>query len=373
MPKSSGLRQISWFDCPGGGQVHVEGDIAYIGHIEDGVGTSIVDVADPANPTLIAKVDVSPGYHAHKVRSANGLMLVNREKLRQSAVGRGGLGIYDVSEPTQPREITQWRCDGIGVHRFSFDGRYAYISPEIEGYRGNIVMILDLADPEKPEEVGRWWMPGQWIAGGETPSWDGRQHRCHHPIRHGDRLYVSYWHGGLVILDIQDLATPRLVSRFGWSPPYPWPAHSAVPVPFTIHGRRWLICADEDVDRRPAGAALEMAAFLRLVDATDELHPIPMSSFQVAGLHGFSHPLMTGCHQPVELIRGTEVPVAWFAQGLRIIDIADPMALKEVAYFVPDAPTPGVRVSTNDVFEDDRHIIFAIDRTRGMSILERSR
>ena len=35
------------------------------------------------------------------------------------------------------------------MHRFDFDGRYAYISPTAEGYVGNIVMILDLADPGK--------------------------------------------------------------------------------------------------------------------------------------------------------------------------------------------------------------------------------
>jgi hypothetical protein len=370
--QANGLHQVSWFDCPGGGQIHVEGNTAYIGHIDESVGTSIIDVSDPAYPKLLARIAAPTGYHAHKVRSANGLMLVNRESVVSDAAGRGGLGIYDVSNPGRPREITHWHCDGTGVHRFTFDGRYAYISPEVDGYRGNIVMILDLADPEKPREVGRWWMPGQWIAGGETPTWQRRQHRCHHPIRSGNRLYVSYWHGGHVILDIEDMASPKLVSHFGWSPPYPWPAHSSVPVPFEIYGRRWLICADEDVDRQPAGAALEMAAFLRLVDATDERRPTPVSSFQVADLHGRSHPLMTGCHQPVEVIRGTEIPIAWFAQGLRIVDIANPLAPKEVAYFVPDAPNPSIRVSSNDVFEDDRRLIFLIDRIQGMTVLERT-
>src|SRR5439155_224680 len=84
-----------------------------------------------------------------------------------------------------------------------------YLSPEMEGYVGNIMLILDLADPSRPQEVGRWWMPGQWTAGGETPSWSGRHHRCHHPIRLGNRLYVSYWHGGFVILDMEDIAKPR--------------------------------------------------------------------------------------------------------------------------------------------------------------------
>ena len=40
----------------------------------------------------------------------------------------------------------------MGVHRFTFDGRYAYISAELEGYIGTIVMILDLADPTHPRK-----------------------------------------------------------------------------------------------------------------------------------------------------------------------------------------------------------------------------
>src|SRR5256884_5805875 len=91
------------------------------------------------------------------------------------------LGVFDVSNPRAPREIAFWRSGGAGVHRFTFDGRYAYISPELDGYVGNIVMILDLEDPRRPREVGRWWMPGQWVAGGETPAWSGRAHRCPHP------------------------------------------------------------------------------------------------------------------------------------------------------------------------------------------------
>ena len=81
-----------------------------------------------------------------------------------------------------------------------------------------------------PTEVSRWWMPGQWIGGGEKPNWEKTAHRCHHPIRHGDRLYVSYWHGGFVILDIADLSRPKFVSGLDWSPPFPWPHVTAAPV-----------------------------------------------------------------------------------------------------------------------------------------------
>jgi hypothetical protein len=286
---------------------------------------------------------------------------------------RGGLGIYDVSEPSEPREVTFWACPGTGIHRFTFDGRYAYLSPCMEGYRNNIVVILDLADPAKPQEVGRWWMPGQWTAGGEEPGWTVRgpkEPRCHHPIRMGDRLYVSYWHGGGFILDISDISHPKTISSINWSPPFPWPTHSLVPVPFDIYGHRWMVVADEDVLPKDTDQPPEMPAALWMVD-TEESNPVAVSSYQVDGVAGRANPLMTGCHQPVETIRGNEVPCAWFAQGLRILDISNPLRLREVASYIPD-PAPGdKRVSSNDVYQDDRGLIYLIDRVRGLHIVER--
>jgi len=371
-----GVREIAHLDCPGGGQIVVDGSFGYIGHMRAPSGTSIIDLSDPARPRKIAHLEVPKGLHSHKVQAANGIMLVNHEIVSREIAAaeglRGGLGIYDISNPGNPKEITRWTCEGSGVHRFTFDGRYAFISPEIEGYLGNIVMILDLADPARPREVGRWWMPGQWTAGGEQPSWPGRQHRCHHAIRSGDRLYVSYWHGGGVILDIGDMSRPRQISGFDWSPPFPWPTHSIVPVPFAINGRRYLIVADEDVNPIDPEMAPELAAFIWILDATDETRPVPVATFQVEGVHGRRNPEMTGCHQPVEVIRGTEVPVAWFAQGLRFMDFSDPMRPRETAHYIPDPAAGESRVSSNDVFQDDRGLVYLIDRVAGLSIVERT-
>ena len=379
MAQGRGIREVSHFDCAGGGQVMVDGHHAYIGHITAPEGTTIVDVSDPKHPRRVAELRIGPGLHSHKARAANGIMLINHEidpmaRAPDRQDPPVGLGIYDVSDPGRPKKITFWNCAGNGVHRFTFDGRYAYLSPVMEGYLKNIVLILDLENPARPVEVGRWWMPGQWTAGGEARTYKEagpRTPRCHHPIRMGDRLYVSYWHGGGFILDISDMSKPKMISAIDWRAAFPWPTHSLVPVPFPIHGHRWMLVADEDVLPRETPKQPQMPAFLWMVNITDERHPVPVGSFQVEGIDGKGLPTNTGCHQPVEEITGTEVPCAWFAQGLRVIDISNPHALREAAWYMPD-PAPGEkRAASNDVFVDRRGLIYLIDRVRGLHILER--
>jgi hypothetical protein len=81
---------------------------------------------------------------------------------------------------------------------------------------------------------------------------------------------------------------------------------------------------------------------------------------------------MTGCHQPSERFSGSIVPFAWFAQGLRIVDFADPFQPKEIGHYVPD-PAPGAdRPSSNDVTIDSRGLMYLVDRVNGVDIVEAS-
>ncbi len=370
--RASNTRLLSHIDCPGGGQVWVDRNILYIAHMRPPAGTSIYDVSDPCNPKLLHRMEVPMGWHSHKVRVQDGIMIVNYEKFRDGAPDfGGGLGIFDVSNPARPRLITKWQVGGQGggVHRFSFDGRYAYISPTAEGYVGNIVKILDLANPEKPEEVGRWWIPGQHVAGGEEYPWDNFvTPRCHHPLRMGDRLYVSYWHHGFFILDIADMSKPKLVSAVNSSPAHPHPTHTALPMPGLFRGRKIMVVADEDVAKlRPSPPA-----FTWIYDISDERQPMPISTFQVEGIDPDGRPqeMMTGCHQPAEKFSGDVVPFAWFAQGLRLLDLTNPFAPKEVGFFEPDVPAGYDRVSSNDVTMDERGIVYLLDRQQGLDVIE---
>ena len=63
---------------------------------------------------------------------------------------------------------------------------------------------------------------------------------------------------------------------------------------------------------------------------------------------------------------------SWFGGGVRVFDLADPQHPIEAAYYVPAAPagSPKHAPQINDVFVDDRGIIYACDRfTGGLYIL----
>ena len=324
---SKNMKLVGRTDIAGGGQVVVENGYAYVGHMDPPHGTTILDVKDPKNPKVVAQVEIPQGVHSHKVRVSGDVMLVNLERYRPKERLPTGLKIYDISNKQKPREIAFYETNG-GVHRFTFDGRYAYLSVHVEGYIGRIPIIVDLKDPAKPVEVGRWWMPGQWLAGGEKPNWEGTAHQCHHPIRYGDRLYVSYWHGGFVILDIADMSKPKFISGLNWSPPYPSPIHTTLPIPWKLMGRDMMVVVDEEAGKR----APAPPAFMWMVDITDEKQPVSVSTFNPDGAWDIAPGNQYGAHQPAEQVYDNKMFVTWFSGGLRVVDISNPYSLKEIGY-----------------------------------------
>jgi hypothetical protein len=146
------LRRVGRTDVAGGGQVVVENGYAFVGHMDPPHGTTILDVKDPKHPKIVAEIEIPQGVHSHKVRVSGDVMLVNLEHYRGKEKQPTGLKIYDISNRERPKEIAF--SNQRGVHRFTFDGRYAYISAHIEGYIGRIPMILDLKDPRGRKKAG---------------------------------------------------------------------------------------------------------------------------------------------------------------------------------------------------------------------------
>ena len=425
---SRNVRRLGHLDLPGAGQVTIAGKFAYVGHIpnKQNLGTSIVDIADPANPRLVAAVTLDdPASHSHKVRVAGDLMLVNHERnptpigrraeqmpgvrreLRE-ALGReptrselakrlnvteadiveieasekqpyrnGGFRIYDIYTPSKPRLVHHQLTGGIGVHRFDMDERYAYISTEMEGFVGNILVTYDLRDPKKPQEVSRWWMTGQNIAAGEKPSWSGKRHRLHHALRFGDEMWASCWHGGFHIVDISDISKPKTAASYNYHPPFPEPTHTVMPVPDKIGGKPIAIAIDEEDQAQSANEEEarrgRMHACISTFDVSDYANVKPLALFEVSELDSpFARMsgVRFGAHQFHERMTGTLVHAVWFSAGLRIIDVADPSSLREVGYFIPEPVGGKAAPQSNDVMLDDRGLIYMVDRLVGFDILE---
>ena len=391
------VKRLARLELPGAGQVYVAGDYAYIGHLpnKQRLGTSILDVSDPRKPRLLSQLFIEESdSHSHKARVIDDLMIVNVEQ-NQGKLGRksadsgpekdspykeGGFKLYDVSDRTKPKLIAHHRTFGRGVHRFDMDESYAYISTEMEGYVGNILVIYDLRDPARPAEVSRWWMPGQHVAGGETPTWTGRRNRLHHALRFGDELWAGCWHGGVYVIDVADIRKPRTLGAYNYHPPFPEPSHTFMPLAERIGGKRIALAIDEE-DHAHSADEMERRrgrphGCLWVLDVTDLKNIKPLSLFEVSELDSpwsRATPGRFGAHQFQEHVQGTLAFCTWFSGGLRIVDVADPMAPQEVGHFIPE-PAPGmVAPQTNDVDVDSRGLVHIVDRYAGYDILEFNR
>ncbi len=422
------VRRLGHLDLPGAGQVTVAGQYAYLGHIpnKQNLGTSIIDISDPKNPRVAAAITLDDATsHSHKVRVVGDLMIVNHERnptpvgrraeqlpgvrrdLRE-AFGRepscaelaqklsvtetdlaaieaaekqpyrnGGFRIYDVANPSSPKLIHHQLTGGVGVHRFDMDERYAYISTEMEGFIGNILVIYDLRDPQKPDEVSRWWMPGQHIAVGEKPGWSGKRHRLHHALRFGNEMWASCWHGGFRIVDVADLKNPKTVASYNYHPPFPEPTHTVMPVPAKLGGRRIAIAIDEEDQAQSANEEQARRgrphAGMSIFDVSDYASVKPISLFEVSELDSpFARTpgARFGAHQFHERMSGTLVFAVWFGAGLRIVDVADPSAPREVGFFIPEPAAGRAAPQSNDVMLDQRGLIYVVDRDVGFDVLE---
>lgn len=403
------IDRIGHLEMAGGGQVVAQDGYVYVGHMKPPMGTSIIDVRDPADPKVVSHVPSPDNWsHCHKVRVVGDIMITNVEQDRRHFLRKGekiaglrakglsngqiaealsvneadiaeleeaqvrgyhsgGFRIWDISDKSAPRQLAYVKTFGFGVHRFDMDANFAYISTEMDGYVGNILVVYDIADPANPTEVSRWHMPGQHIAGGETPTWDGYGIRLHHAMRCGNELWAAVWHAGYRVLDATDIRNLVVKGSYRFPEAIPEPTHTIMPLEQLIDGRRYAVAIDEEHDHQPG----RLHGFLWVIDVTDPAAMEPVAAWDLSerlcpwvGQPG----IRFGGHQFREKLDSTLVYAAWFAGGLRVLDLANPKRPVEVAhYMVPGAD--GTPPQSNDVDVDETGLIYLLDRTNGLEIL----
>ncbi|MDE1995660.1 MAG: hypothetical protein KGI75_24385, partial [Rhizobiaceae bacterium] len=282
---------------PDGCQVMAAKGHAYVCHVFSG-GVTVIDVKDPRNPKPVNFLPVHPASWSIHCQTHGDMMLVieefnfysvyNSEKsyyggsisgVHSSNFGKqgedysAGLRVYDISDPANPRAIGFMSVQGLGLHRVWWVGdRYAYASAFLDGYSDHILIVIDLADPAKPVEVGRYWLPGMWQEGGETSDWTGRV-ALHHAVVVDDVAYGSWRDGGLTILDVKDKTNPKLVAHRNWYPPFAGGTHSALP----LHDRGLVIVADEAVQN----IDVEPLKYTWVVDIRAPSNPVTIATMPV--------------------------------------------------------------------------------------------
>ena len=361
----------------------------YAGHLWHR-GWTVVDVTDPAAPSMLKFVEGPANTWTIQVQVAGGRMIT---ALEQIAPGWGGdadgpfeegVLIWDVSDPETPKRLGHFATDGGGTHRNYYDGgRYVHLAAGVSGYVGNIYLIIDIADASAPKEVTCWWVPGQWRAGGEKGAPEATSLHGG-PYIEGDRAYLPYGGAGLVILDIADIGQPRLVSRLPFSPPFQSfiAVHTAMPLP-----SRKLVSVNSEAIKENCDEPL---GFAGLVDVGNEraprLHSLfplpapppgaPFRNFCERGGRFGPHNQHQPQHQAVLLDRQDLVFLTYFNAGLRVVDISDARQPREVGWFVP--PDPLVRrgalptklvAQSEDVLVDRRGYIYLTDKNHGLYVL----
>ena len=90
------VRRLAHLDVPGAGQVTIAGHHAYVGHIPnpDQLGTTIIDIADPYRPRVVATVRLDDPALAKAVncavvksRESEGFILVWSRDIRKGKAG----------------------------------------------------------------------------------------------------------------------------------------------------------------------------------------------------------------------------------------------------------------------------------------------
>lgn len=363
-------------------------------------GWTILDVTDPTDPKFIKFISEPGGKPATstlKIQVANGIMITQLQLSLQSLKeGRPddpcdeGILIWDIKDPENPKYLSHWKTGGglwIGTHRNYYDGgRYVHLSATCPGFTGHIYRIVDIFDPSHPVEVGRWWLPEQWVAGGAKytgPTFTHPSLMLHSPYIKGNRAYLAYCDGGLIILDISDITLPKFISQLKTKPPLG--AFISLPSAIPLTKRNLVIISSEGIgketyEKATGSKGVLPLSFAGIVDVSDETNPTLISFFPVpepppgASYKNFHEkPGWFGPHNwhephnnPYLENRDDRVYLTYFNAGVRVYDISDPLLPKEIAYYIPPDPkrwlTTGrgdkLAPASEDILVDKRGYIY---------------
>jgi choice-of-anchor B domain-containing protein len=252
--------------------------------VTDGAVLLVVDVTDPGSPQLASRVQ-GIGWDMKEVKTFDHYALCVNQN--------GPLQIVDLSDPYHAYTAATYLSPEIpGAHNAWVDDEgFAYLA--MQGSGPSDLRILDLTDPLHPVPRGHWAHPFQ--SGFVS---------CHDVFVRDNLCYASWFGGGLVILDVtnKDQPQPALIVTYPEQQ-----THNAWP---TLDGRH--VATTDEMN----------GGHLRIWEIG------PSLAQQVAEYATAEEAIIHNVH-----VKGTLAYIAYYSAGVRVVDLADPLAPREVGAF----------------------------------------
>jgi hypothetical protein len=169
--------------------VWIMGDIVYA--VNDGTSAmNIIDMSDPANPKHAGRYEIKPGdtnKSLHDVWAEDGYAYLSYwdDGLVIVDVGAGTHG----GTPTEPVFVSSIKYPEGNTHVAWRTRDYVFLGDEIgtaDGMRG-FIHVVDVSDIDNPRQVAKYDLP---------------EAGAHNVWIEDDVLYIAYYQGGLRIVDV---------------------------------------------------------------------------------------------------------------------------------------------------------------------------
>jgi hypothetical protein len=293
-------------------------------------GLDVIDVADPAAPRLTGHVD--GGFNDVRVVRGGGRRVAFLAPLGSAAASTT---LVDVTDPTMPvvaGSIPEYshsvQVVTAGASSYLYLATYTSRIPQ-----------YDVTDPLAPRRLGEVALP-------DTMS------RVHDLAIDGDRIYANATQSGMTALDISaGLAAPVAAGHLASS-------YSHASWVGSPGGKRVVLHGDEGMTATDAGGA-----FLRVLDGdrASASYMTQLGRYQSrpeVGIHNFE-------------LHGDRAYIAYYQDGVRIVDLANPAQPREVAHYNtwdPEA-SPGATFEGAIGIRVVDGLIYVADSQRGLLIL----
>ena len=372
--------------------VYVHGDYAYVGSQSvsyypphNKTGIRILDLSDPANPKLVARIPLrsfEPGTEDHSHGDAVATRIETAAfKGDVAIVGHGVAdtftvadypnpwGIWDVTDPTNPQFLSMVNLgeysdndtggdlgdkpnDSKAVHGHLF---YA-IYDKAKGHDIDFHMaVVDLSNPHDPVVIGDWADTRDVRLMGLSLN------------KAGTRAYVvgitppPFGREGkeirLYILDVRDPTNPTEIGRYIY--PYPFAETHSPGASVANDDDSLLVFLDGSWGCGRTGR-------LHLLDISDVESIHRISVFKLEGSDLCHATGLRVGHATEAVIKGNLVYSVWLEGGLRVTDISDPTNTVEVGMFL----SPNERESSlSDVALYGDYVLAAAVWAEGLYIL----